>query len=451
MKALHLMKTRKENTDEAPTPRKKRKAFRRILITLVILLIVAILTVQYGLGFIVGRAAKSAGPSVIGTEIKIGKAYVRPFFGIVDLSGMVVGPPQGFKANVFEMEGFRIVVDTGSIFSDTLIIKEITILDPLISYELSGLNSNISAILDKLRTTEKAEDEAERNQKAGRKVIIESFILRGAKIRIAATLTGGKGVVIPMPDLILKDIGKHKGGITALDAFSQTLKAVAQGVIRIIKNAPLKIGSLAVDGVTLAGSLAIDGAKAAGNFAADGARAVGGVAVAAGGLAADGAKAAGSFAVDTASSVGSATLGAAGSAGKAAVGTAGAVGGAVADGATTAGHVVVKNVKAVGGAAADTVGTVGGALLDGARTIGEATVDTASAVGGAVVGGVKTVGSATLDTAGALGGAAVSGVKTVGGAVVGGAKAVGGAITGMFTSSDTTNAVPEETEKAEKK
>ena len=438
MKVLHLMKTRKKNNDEAPTPRKKRKTFRRILITVIILLIAVVLTVQYGLGTIVRKAAKTAGPAVMGTEINISKAYVRPFFGIVDLGSMVVGPPKGFKANVFEMENFRIIVDTQSVFSDTLIIKEIAIINPLVSYEFSGLQNNISTILERFETTEKeaAKDKDKTEKKAGRKVVIESLIFSGAKIRMATTLTGGKGVIIPMPDIVLNDIGKKSGGTTALDAFGQVLKSISYGILNVIKNAPFAIGGLAVDGAKAVGGVAMDGARATLNTAS-----------AVGGAAADGAKAAGNFAVDTVSAAGSATLGAAGSAGKAAVGTAGAVGGAVADGATTAGGAVVRNVKAVGGAAADTVGTVGGALLDGARTIGEATIDTASAVGGAVVGGVKTVGGATLDTAGALGGAAVSGVKTVGGAVVGGAKAVGGAITGMFTSSEETNAVPEKVEK----
>lgn len=435
MKALHLMKKRSKNNDEAATPRKKKRIFRRILFTVVILLIATVLTVQYGLGFIVRKAAKTAGPAVIGTEIKISKAYVRPFFGIVDLGRMVVGPPNGFKANVFEMENFRIVVDTQSVFSDTLIIKEIAIINPHVSYELSGLNSNISAILDKLGTAETEASKDETDKKAGKKVIIESLIFSGAKIRIAATAAGGKGIVIPMPDLVLKDIGKQSGGVTALAAFGQALKSISHGILNVIKNAPFAIGGLA-----------IDGAKAVGGVAMDGARATLNTATAVGGAAADGAKAAGNFAVDTVSAAGSATLGAAGSAGKAAVGAAGAVGGAVADGATTAGQAVVKNVKAVGGAAADTVGAVGGALLDGARTIGEATIDTASAVGGAVVGGVKTVGGATLDTAGALGGAAVSGVKAVGGAVTGGAKAVGGAVVGIFASSETSNAVPEKVE-----
>lgn len=401
-------------------PRKKRKIFRRILITVVILLVASVLTVQYGLGTIVRKATKAAGPTVIGTEIEISKAYVRPFFGIIDLSGMVIGPPKGFKANVFEMEDFRIVLDTRSIFTDTLIIKEIAIINPLISYELSGLRSNISAILEKLGTAENeaAQDQDKIDKKAGKKVVLESFIFRGAKIRIAATLTGGKGVVIPMPDIVLHDIGKQSGGITALDAFAQTLKAISFGILNAVKNTAFAIGGVAVDGVMAIGGAALSNAATIGTVA-----------------------------VDTVSTVSSATLGAAGAAGKAAIGTAGAVGGAVADGATTASGEVVKNVKAVGGAAADTVGAASGALLDGARTVGGATLDTAGAVGGTVVGGVKTVGGAALDTAGALGGAAVGGVKAVGGGVASGAKAVGGAITGMFTSSDTTNAVPEKSEK----
>ncbi len=410
------MKTRTTSNESDPAPRKKHTTWRRILVTLVVLLITVILLFQYGLGLVVRNAAKAAAPSVIGTEVTIEKAYVRPFFGIVDLGNLVVGPPTEFKANVFEMKDFRLILDPKSVFTDTLIIKEIAIINPLITYELSGMRSNISAIMEKLKSEE--EKAAKDSETSGKKVIIESFIFSGAKIRIATTATGGKGLVIPMPDILLRDIGKQNGGVTALDAFGQTMKAVSLGIFSAVKNIAFAVGGVAVDGVKAIGGAAINTAAAAGNAA-----------------------------VDTASAVGNAAVNVAGAAGKAVAETAGAVGGAVTEGAKSVGSSAASSVKAIGGAAADTVGTVGGAILSGARTVGGATIDTAGTVGGAVFDGAKSLGGAALDTAGAVGGAAVGGAKAVGGAVAGGAKAVGGAITGMFDSSDKTNKTPTQVEK----
>lgn len=415
MKALNSMKNSTTDNDRNPAPRKKRKTWRRILVTSVVLLIAVILMFQYGLGLIVRNAAKAAGPSVIGTEVTIEKAYVRPFFGIVDLGNMLVGPPAGFKANVFEMKDFRIILDTKSVFTDTLVIKEIAIINPLVTYELSGMKSNISAIMEKLKTGE--ENAAKDTKKPGKKVMIESFLFSGAKIRIATTATGGKGLVITMPDILLSDIGKQSGGVTFLNAFGQTMRAISLGIFSTIKDAAFTIGGTAIDGAAAIGGAAINTAAAVGNAA-----------------------------VSTASSVGNAAVNVAGATGKAVAGTAGAVGGAVTEGAKSVGSTAATSVKTIGGAAADTVETVGGALLNGVKTVGGATVDTVGAVGGAVIGGAGVVGGAAFDTAGAVGGVAVGGVKAIGGAVSGGAKAVGGAITGIFNSADKTNIPPRKVE-----
>lgn len=386
------MKQAHHPESEAPLPKKRRHMIRRIFIALFLLFVVLTLTVQYGLGFIVRNAARTAGPAVIGTSVEIRGAYVRPFFGIVDMSEMVVGPPEGFKANVFEMNNFRITVDPNSVFSDVIVIKEIAIINPVVSYELSGLRSNINAIMDQLGGAKEKDEENTRN-KPGKKVVIEHFIFSGAKIRLASTATGGKGVVIPMPTLELRDIGKKSGGVTGLEAFTQTLGSICGGIIRAVKDGALALGGAAVDAVGAVGGTAVDTVGAAGGAALNAAEAVGG----------------------------------------AAVGGVKAVGGAIGNILGTG----KDKPSATNAPAANDTGTneqtsTGGDVVGGVKAVGTAAVGTVTAVGGAAATTVGAVGGAALDGASAVGGAAVGGVRAVGGAAAGGVKAVGGAIGGIF-------------------
>lgn len=408
---------------DASRPKKHRHMLRKTLITLLLLFVALTLTVQYGLGFIVRKAARTAGPAVIGTSVEIKGAYVRPFFGIIDMSQMVVGPPEGFKANVFEMNNFRITVDPDSVFSDVIIIKEIAIINPVVSYELSGLRSNINAIMDKLGGAKKASEEEKTDKKPGKKVVIEHFIFSGAKIRLASTATGGKGLLMPMPTLELHDIGKKSGGVTGLEAFAQTLGAICGGIIRSVKDGAVALGGAAA-------SAALTAAGAVGEAAIDTVGAAGGAAIGAVGSV-------GGAAVDTVGAAGGAALDAAGVVGGAAVGGVKSVGGAI-GGIFGVGKdkPAQTNAPAASGSGTDEQTSTGGGVVGGVKAVGGAAVGTVSAVGEAAVKTVGAVGGAALDGASAVGGAAIGGVKAVGGAAAGGVKAMGGAISGLFVGTD---------------
>ena len=428
------------NTDTpASTPRKRRHVFRKLVVALILLVVALLIFVQFGLGFAIRNGAKAAGPAAIGTPITIGSTHFRPLTGIMELGGLVVGAPEGFKANVFEMDSFRVVFDPKSILSDTIVVKEIVIVDPIVSYETTGLSHNIGSILKKLEGAGEKEEQTEERtgDKAGKKVVIEHFVFRGARVRIASTALGGRGIFIPMPSIELRDIGRKSGGATSLEVLTEVLGSIAKGVLGAVKDGAFAVGGAAVDAVGAVGGAALGAADAAGKTAVKAAGAVGDAAIATAG-------AAGSATLDAAGAVGGAAVDAAGAVGGAAIGGVKAVGGAIgglfggasktnapAEGkapeAEKPAEAPAKStgVMAVGGAAVDTVADVGGAAVKTVGAVGGATLDTAAAVGGAAVGGAK-----------AVGGAAVGGVKAVGGAAVGGVKAVGGAIGGIFGGGD---------------
>ena len=428
------------NTENpASTLRKRRHVLRKVGVAVVLLVAALLLFVQFGLGFAIRNGAKAAGPAAIGTPITIGSTHFRPLTGIMELGGLVVGAPEGFKANVFEMDSFRVVFDPKSILSDTIVVKEIVIVDPIVSYETTGLSHNIGSILKKLEGAGEKEEQTEERtgDKAGKKVVIEHFVFRGARVRIASTALGGRGIFIPMPSIELRDIGRKSGGATSLEVLTEVLGSIAKGVLGAVKDGAFAVGGAAVDAVGAVGGAALGAADAAGKTAVKAAGAVGDAAIATAG-------AAGSATLDAAGAVGGAAVDAAGAVGGAAIGGVKAVGGAIgglfggasktnapAEGkapeAEKPAEAPAKStgVMAVGGAAVDTVADVGGAAVKTVGAVGGATLDTAAAVGGAAVGGAK-----------AVGGAAVGGVKAVGGAAVGGVKAVGGAIGGIFGGGD---------------
>ena len=208
-----------------------------------------LLFVQFGLGFAVRNGAKAAGPAAIGTPIATAPTHFRPAIRDRRTRRSRRRRARGLQGRTSSKWTASAVVFEAqkSLLSDTILIKEIVIADPVVSYELSGLNHNIGAILKKLEgagdKADKPEEEADEDP--GKKVVIERFVFKGAKIRIASTALGGKGAVIPMPAIELHDIGKKSGGATSLEVLAAVLGSVAQGVLGAVKT-PHSLGGMAL-------------------------------------------------------------------------------------------------------------------------------------------------------------------------------------------------------------
>ena len=262
----------KTNAKTAP----RRRRLRRLLVGLVIVVAVLPLFLQYGLGLAVKHGAQTVGSALLGCDIAITNCHMRLLSGVVDMEGVVVGPPEGFDANLFEMERLRVDFSPRTVFgSEPLLIREIAITNVLVSYELKGLDSNISAVMKKLGADEEDEEEEEEESEeeasddGGKKVIIEHFVFTGAKVR--AAFWDGKGVKPSLPTIELEDIGKRSGGATVLDAVGDVFGSIGKGVIGLVAD----LGGAVVDAAAAVGGAAIDGAAAVGDAAADAATAVG--------------------------------------------------------------------------------------------------------------------------------------------------------------------------------
>ena len=227
--------------------------------------VVAIL--NYALGAIIEKSAPAVGPAVLGTPLAVSNANMRILAGRVQLGGVVVGPPEGFDANVFEMADFKVDLDVKSLLGsadEPIVIREIVIDGPFVSYELKGLHDNLHAILAKLGVEEgdekeKPEDDGGKKAKDGRKVRIDRFLFDNAKVRVA--VAGGKGVVVPLPKIELKGIGAKSGGATALEATGEILLSITTGTVKAAAGAGLDVGGAAVDAAAAVGSAVGDAAK----------------------------------------------------------------------------------------------------------------------------------------------------------------------------------------------
>lgn len=261
---------------------------KRFLIGLAILtpiaVVVVLVTLYFSLGTLITQAVNTMGPKIIKAEVVLKETEIDAQSGKGTMRGLKVGNPQGFETeSLMRVDEIRLAVDVGSLTEDVIVINEIAIEAPEITYELSGGGNNIDAIqknVDAFMAEYGLQSsEPEKKESASEtKLIIKNFIVRDGKVNISAAFLGGKSLSVTLPDIHVKDIGKKSNGATTGEAVKIMIGALQDGILTAV--APLnldKLGDVVGEVVAGAGDVvagAGDAVAGAGTLVEDGAKGV---------------------------------------------------------------------------------------------------------------------------------------------------------------------------------
>jgi uncharacterized protein involved in outer membrane biogenesis len=242
------------------------KKGKKILLITGAVILVLWLVLMLSLGQIVKAAVNTAGPKLAGVPVHVKTVIVQPLLGIVRMKGLVIGNPAGFNTpSAMELNDFKLDIKMTSLLSKAIVIEEILIDAPQITYEKSLKSSNLSTLQENLAPKGTAAPKAEaapapeKKKGAAKKVIIEDFQLNGAKVNVTITALGGKTMTLPLPDIHMKDIGKSSGGASPAEVISEAFNSISKAVVDAVASG----GDLAGKALKDAGGAASDAAKGA--------------------------------------------------------------------------------------------------------------------------------------------------------------------------------------------
>jgi len=201
------------------------------------------------------------------------------------LRGLAVANPAGFKTERAVSLG-EVSVKLGKDWSPNLIvIDEVMVRAPEVTYEIGAGGSNIAAIQKNVEdfmsvvsggASSASSSGAPAGDDAGPKLVINDFYIKGGKVNVSASLMQGKTITTPLPEIHLKDIGKKSGGASPAEVIDQVIAAItkasgnaAGGVdlsqlgLSDISGKAADIGKAATGALQGAGSGATDAAKGA--------------------------------------------------------------------------------------------------------------------------------------------------------------------------------------------
>ncbi|EGB16670.1 hypothetical protein DND132_3467 [Pseudodesulfovibrio mercurii] len=235
-------------------------------------IITAIVLVILNLGDLIKTAVEEFGPPITKTEVRLGGADISVLSGSGTLSNFYLGNPQGFKMpSAVECGTIRVKVNTDSLTSDKIIIEEIYVDSPVISYEKRGNTDNFQTIVNNIQKTVAGEKTAAKSEEkksetgSEKKIQINDFIVKNGKINLGGSLLdafGDQGMGIDLPDIHLKDIGKEKD-TTPAEAFAQILGEMTGDVTGTVTQVTKQLKEALGKAVEGAGK-AVEGAGEAG-------------------------------------------------------------------------------------------------------------------------------------------------------------------------------------------
>ncbi|MFU8847842.1 MAG: hypothetical protein ACNA77_03895 [Opitutales bacterium] len=222
---------------------------KKLLIGLVALALIAGVLIYFVGGSLLNSGIKKGvetfGPQVTQTSVTLESVNLSPFSGSGTLKGLNVGNPEGFKSeNIFALGQIDIRVDTGTIFSDKIVIDEVIIQRPEMSYEKTMTSSNVQQLLDNIEAFTGPRDTSDPKPDEGAKkqVVIRKLVIEEGTVYVGAM---GIGQTVRLPRIEMNDIGEDGNQITMAEAINLVLAKVMAGVGPALAN----IGELGKDAV----------------------------------------------------------------------------------------------------------------------------------------------------------------------------------------------------------
>lgn len=214
------------------------KAWWSALLALVVVLGGGAWWLYTSLDRVVASGIRTYGPDIAGVSVKLAGVRIQPADGAAAVRGLDIGNPKGFKTErALSVAHVSMKLDVASLTKDVVLVHEISIEQPDVTYEYAGGRSNLDAIQQHVEAyiAEKSGTRGQpRSTGPEKKLIIENLYIKGARAHVSADMLQGKALTVPLTDMHMVDIGKKTNGVTPAEAAKQVVGALTQNATRAV-------------------------------------------------------------------------------------------------------------------------------------------------------------------------------------------------------------------------
>ena len=219
--------------------RGKRKVLIIIAGVLVVATASAIILVLTNIDSIIKAAIEKYGSEATKTAVRVSSVKIHLPSGEGAIAGLTVANPRGFSSPyAFRLGKISARIDTRTITSSPIVIDEIRIAAPQVTYEMNAAgSSNISLLKQNLQAPTAGPKKTGEEKKASgkeKKVIIKRFVIESGRIDFRIAALGDRTEALTLRRIELNNIGKQ-GGATPSQVSRQVLSALVDEIGRSVQ------------------------------------------------------------------------------------------------------------------------------------------------------------------------------------------------------------------------
>lgn len=184
------------------------------------MLIVAFIALTLTIDGIVKSGIEEHGSQLMGTEVRVDGVSISLFSGSGSISGFTVQNPENFSDEAaIEIEEMSMKIDISSLFSEVILVKDITIKSPNVFFEQKGLGANLKVLNDNMAAASGSSSE--------KAMVIEHLFVEDGTIRVSTSIDRERNAEVSFSSIELEGIGRD-GNNTISDAVRQVMEPILE-------------------------------------------------------------------------------------------------------------------------------------------------------------------------------------------------------------------------------
>jgi hypothetical protein len=204
-----------------------------------ILLFAGLVAASLSLNSLVKKGIETYGPLLTKTDVRVSVVSLLPLQGSGSLRGFEIGNPPGCKErDAISVGRMHLALEPKSLLSSVLVIKQIEVIDPDISFEGTPSANNLTQLQKNVQSfvpPSKPVAGAPVPPGPAKKIIIDDFLLSGAKVKVAVKFLGQeKGLALTLPDIHLTGLGRKTNGMDPKDAVGEVMSSLTHAITQAV-------------------------------------------------------------------------------------------------------------------------------------------------------------------------------------------------------------------------
>ncbi len=210
---------------------------KRLVFWICVVLAVGLVAVAAGLIFadsVITRAINEFGHRALGVEARVETCRVSILKGTIQLQGIELKNPEGFKApRMVYLEHISLDLAPSTLFKELVHVRSVEIRGVELTYESVGFGrSNLSVFMDDLRGRLRREGISlgRSGSEKPKTVVIDLLRVEGGRVALSEVSSRSRGIIITLPPMQIHDIGKDRP-TTVSEAVSEVLRRLGQAAL----------------------------------------------------------------------------------------------------------------------------------------------------------------------------------------------------------------------------